>query len=88
MNTYTITLAANVRAYARVEIEAEDEAAAIKQGDAIAAALNKDEYAAAEAIALSFETVFDPEYDTLMDCEMIDVQPSEVLREVIARSEP
>jgi hypothetical protein len=73
MTKFTVTLAADVRAYALLDIEAADEDAAMKRAKEIARALNNG--VASEIRELSFELpVFETEYDTLSNCEWIDIQ--------------
>jgi hypothetical protein len=63
MMKFTVTLAANVRAYTTIEIEAADEEAAFERAKAIA-----DSPWAHPGT----DMVFNPDYSTLSDIEVLD----------------
>jgi hypothetical protein len=69
MKTYTVTIAANVRAYATIEIEAADEHAAWQRATDIAAAL---ENGAQGEPAEMDGVVFEAAYDTISDFEALE----------------
>jgi hypothetical protein len=67
MPKWTVTIAANVRAYATVEIEADDEDAAWQRAkDIVSAPAMWSEPEMAD------DVFFVPEYDTLDDFELLD----------------
>lgn len=68
VKTYTVTIAANVRAYATIEIQAADEDAALKRADEIAASDN----IWGEPEIKNENVVFEAAYDTLCDFEALD----------------
>jgi len=69
MKKYTVTIAANVRAYATVTIEAADEDAAWQRAKDIAAAL--PDWTQGEPTEID-GVVFEPDYATLTDFEALD----------------
>jgi hypothetical protein len=64
---FNATIAADVRAYACVTVDAEDEEAAHDRFKAIAAALARGEKTPETAT-----TVFDPDFDTLAEYEYLE----------------
>lgn len=71
LKTYTVTIACNVRAYATVEIEAADEEAAQRRAEELVDELKNPSNYKHESPELE-DVVFNPEYDTLNDYELLD----------------